>query len=210
MASKESTGRPPADGRIRAPKPDRRRALIDAAIELFSETGAVDISAGAIARKAGVAHGLLFYYFTDLRGLLGASLLDVMSRLGEFQAPTAEETTARQKLEGLVSRHIEFLRRYHVPYMNLLREGVLSDPEFGEHFDRARSAGVGQVVEIIGLQQQTLPPLARTAIQGWTGFLDSATDELLRDPDADQRAMTVVIVDVLFAALAASGVTLSS
>ena len=195
-------------GRIRAPKPDRRRALIDAAIELFSDTGEVDVSAAAIARKAGVAHGLLFYYFTDMRGLMGDSLLDVMSRLGEFQAPTAEETTSRQKLEGLVSRHIEFLRRYHVPYMNLLREGVLSDPEFGEHFGKARAAGVEQVVEIIGLEQP-LTAVARTAIRGWTGFLDSATEELLRDPDIDQRAMTVVVVDVLFAALVAAGVALT-
>ena len=102
-----------------SPRRDRRQALIDAAIEMFTEDGSADISAAAVARRADVAHGLLFYYFTDKKGLVAAALVDMLDELAAYQSPRPEEKTERERLEGFVRRHVEFLDRYRMAYLRV-------------------------------------------------------------------------------------------
>ena len=78
-----------------SPRRDRRQALIDAAIEMFTEDGSADISAAAVARRADVAHGLLFYYFTDKKGLVAAALVDMLDELGDTELLSKDEAHTR-------------------------------------------------------------------------------------------------------------------
>ncbi|MBY6685477.1 TetR family transcriptional regulator [Rhodococcus sp. BP-149] len=171
----------PPDG-ARRPRRDRRQALIDAAIALMSEGGDADISAAAISRRADVAHGLLFYYFTDKQGLVAAALADVLSRLVHHQSPRADEQTPEQRLDGFVRRHIEFLENHRTLYVRVVVEGVLGDPAVERALREARAAGARQVADIVGLGQP-LTPVMQTAVVAWTGFLDRAADEYVERDD---------------------------
>ncbi|WCT05758.1 TetR/AcrR family transcriptional regulator [Rhodococcus qingshengii] len=194
------TEAPKTDGHVRratAPRRDRRQALIDATIELISEDGETDISAAAISRRADVAHGLLFYYFTDKQGLVTAALCDVLTKLAAFQSPKPEEHTTRERLEGFVRRHIEFLDNYRTVYIKMVRNGTLSDPEVVKVVQDAQAEGARQVARLVDLTEP-LSPLTRAALAGWVGFLDRASDEYFDNPQLDLNQLIELTVSTLF------------
>jgi len=67
-----------------------RQALLDAAAEAFAEQG-IDVSAGEIARRAGLAKGTLFRHFPAKRDLLGAVVAHRMRALRELIEEISEE-----------------------------------------------------------------------------------------------------------------------
>src|ERR1700722_20733410 len=72
-----------AEGAQRADAQRNRRLLLEAAAQAFSE-GGIDVSAGEIARRAGVAKGTLFRHFPTKSDLLAAVLSDRMGQLREL------------------------------------------------------------------------------------------------------------------------------
>ncbi|MCJ0892134.1 TetR/AcrR family transcriptional regulator [Rhodococcus sp. ARC_M5] len=176
------------------PRRDRRQALIDAAIELISEGASADISAAAISRRAGVAHGLLFYYFTDKQGLVEAALADVLGRLADAQGPQPEEHAVRTRLEGFVRRHIEFLRDHRALYLRVVREEEFGEAGVESALRQARAEGERQVAALAELPDP-LSPLVVAAISGWTGFLDRTAEAFFDTPDIELDALVALIVD---------------
>jgi AcrR family transcriptional regulator len=182
------------------PRRDRRQALIDAAIEMISEGASADISAAAISRRAGVAHGLLFYYFTDKQGLVQAALADVLGKLSDAQGPQSEERTVRARLEGFVRRHIEFLRDHRALYLRVVREEEFGEAGVESALRQARAEGERQVAALAELPDP-LPPLVAVAISGWTGFLDRTADAFFETADLDLDESVALIVDAFEAVI---------
>ena len=54
--------------------PDARRAVLDAARELFAERGFERTTMRAVGTRAGVNPALIYHYFGDKDGLLAAAL----------------------------------------------------------------------------------------------------------------------------------------
>ncbi|MGU3437785.1 TetR family transcriptional regulator [Actinomycetes bacterium M1A6_2h] len=183
-----------------APRRDRRQALIDATIELIAEGADADISAAAISRRAGVAHGLLFYYFTDKQGLVGAALADILGRLAEHQGPRPDESSPRARLEGFVRRHVEFVGSYRDAYSRFAREGVLGHPEVADAIGEARARGARQVARLAGVEEP-LDTVMSAAVRGWVGFLDRTADEYFDDPDFEMDQLVALAVDTLLAVI---------
>jgi AcrR family transcriptional regulator len=184
-------------GRSRRARPrrDRRRALIDAAVELLAESDGAEITAAAISRRAGVAHGLLFYYFTDKQGLVAAAVAEVLGRLAQVQKPKAGELSVRARVEGFVRRHIEFLQRHRALYVRVIREGELSDPVVKNCVRGARAEGARQIAALAELPEP-MAPLQSAAISGWTGFLDRAADAYFDTPGLEVDAVVGLVVDM--------------
>jgi AcrR family transcriptional regulator len=67
-----------------------RRAIIDAALELFAETGYHGTGLMAIGERAGVTHAAVLYHFGSSEGLLLAVLDE---RLARFDAATGDAFT---------------------------------------------------------------------------------------------------------------------
>lgn len=169
---------------------------------MISEDGDVDISVAAITRRAGVAHGLLFYYFTDKQGLVAAALADVLGKLATEQSPRENEQSARDRVEGFVRRHIEFLQKYRILYTRVVLEGALGDPAVEVAIRHARVGGAHQVAQLAGLDTP-LPPLTEAAVLGWTGFLDRAAEAWL-DSDIPLDSVVTMIVDTFDGAVSAA------
>lgn len=71
---------PLAEPALRADAQRNRQLLLDAAAEAFAQ-GGLDVPAGEVARRAGVAKGTLFRHFPTKDDLVSAVLIDRMAQL---------------------------------------------------------------------------------------------------------------------------------
>jgi AcrR family transcriptional regulator len=86
---------------------EKRSALIEAAIDLFSENGIDSTPTVAISKAAGVSEGSLFTYFKSKDGLVNALYLELKAELAQvlMQGFPRDGSIAR-KLKHLWDRHI--------------------------------------------------------------------------------------------------------
>ncbi|MEU7004112.1 TetR/AcrR family transcriptional regulator [Nonomuraea sp. NPDC046570] len=178
---------------------ERRRQLLAAAVKLFSERPYEDIFIDDIADEAGVAHGLLFYYFKDKHGIYVEALRQFSRDVQEYQRPRTAERTTEARLHGMVRRHFEYISRHPQAFVGFMRSGLL-DPEVRQIFEAARGAGVELTLEVFGITSAPAPIL-RTALRGWVGFLDEITLDWLAHGDVPLDDIVQLANDALIAAL---------
>jgi len=107
----------PADAGLpeRPAKPSSRERLLEAVSRLLATTEAESLSAGSIAREAGVAYGTFYRYFTDrahaVREALlrrGPTLGDVVTRFGQ---PPGNREAERERLASWLRQVAATARR---------------------------------------------------------------------------------------------------
>ena len=85
-----------------SPPADKRRQILDAAVRVFARSGYHGSRVGDIATEAGVAHGLLYHYFSSKDEVLATIFRENFGELlGRFRAVEASDEPAPQKLEGI-------------------------------------------------------------------------------------------------------------
>ncbi len=168
-------------------------------MRLFSERPYEDIFIADIADAAGVAHGLLFYYFKDKRGIYLETLGQVTRDIQEYQRPRPDEVTAEARLYGLVRRHLDYIGRHTQTFIGFMRTG-LGDPDVRRIFESARREGVNLVLEIFEIECEP-PPILRAALRGWVGYLDELSLHWLTHRDVPQEEVVQLAVDALIAGL---------
>jgi AcrR family transcriptional regulator len=81
---------------------DKRRLLLDAAVRVFARRGYHGARVGDIAEEAGVAHGLLYHYFSSKEQVLELVFSENWRELLErFRAVEEADEPASEKLEGI-------------------------------------------------------------------------------------------------------------
>ena len=81
---------------------DKRRQLLDAAVRVFARRGYHGSRVGDIAEEAGVAHGLLYHYFSSKEEVLGTVFSENWGELlARFRTVEKADESAADKLEGL-------------------------------------------------------------------------------------------------------------
>jgi AcrR family transcriptional regulator len=122
------TGPAKADG----PSPTRR-ALVDAAIESLRFDGFAGASARAIATRASVNPGLIFYHFGSVSDLLLAGLAEVSARRMErYSAAVTSATTPAELVTVATDIFREDLDEGYVTVLVEMIAGAGSSPELGE------------------------------------------------------------------------------
>lgn len=86
-----------------------RMALLEAAKSLVAARGVKAASISEIAARAGVAKGLLFYYFKDKDSLVQAIGQEVEARYMRGLPPAGGAGSARARLHALIRHHFDFL-----------------------------------------------------------------------------------------------------
>lgn len=88
---------------------ESRNAILSAARDIVAEKGVKASSVAEIAAKAGVAKGLVFYYFKNKPAIIS----EVAGRLGQEYllglSSLQNESSALQRLHGVMTHHFDFI-----------------------------------------------------------------------------------------------------
>jgi AcrR family transcriptional regulator len=122
--------------RVTAPGAGRsvetRRTLVDAAIATLKEDGYAGASARAIAERAGVAQGLVFYHFGSVANLLLAALDAVSAaRLADYSASIEQARTPGELVAAAAGIFREDLDAGYVTVLVEMIGGASATPGLG-------------------------------------------------------------------------------
>lgn len=197
------------------PMTERQQAILQAALDLFSEQGYAGTPTKQIAEAAGVAEGTIFKHFRNKRGLLLHLVLPSLIRIGlpgmiRDAERIAEDTEL--SLEEIVFHLMESrlqLVKDHFPQFKVLLVEALYDQDLyaiiqREVLQRLWPAVVGICARMAERGSfRPMPPemIARTLVSLLGGYAMECTliknqPELLTDPQAIRQ-----IVDVFLAAV---------
>jgi len=91
-----------ASGASSQPEPEKRRAILHAAVRVFAERGYHGCRIADVARAAGVAYGLVYHYFRDKEELLESVFAEQWAILiNALRAIDGGPGTAAEKIAGI-------------------------------------------------------------------------------------------------------------
>ncbi len=170
--------RPPAS---RLDRDERRRQILAAARELFSEHGYSATSTTDIAAAAGVARGLINHYFGTKRELY----VEVVREMVRFPSPPAPDyfdgATPAQRLEESIDGWLEMVSRNREAWLAAVgAEGLGRDPEIEAVLDEAREEATARLIQVLGLgPAEQAPPELHAVLRAYGGMAEAATREWL-------------------------------
>jgi TetR/AcrR family transcriptional regulator, fatty acid metabolism regulator protein len=122
--------------------PDRRRAILDAAVKVFARQGFHACRVSDIADEAGVAYGLLYHYFPSKDDVLSTLFLERWGVMLEtIRAVDREPLPAREKLTAIASFIVDSYSRDPDLMKVIIVEVTRAANSFGQtHLDQIREA----------------------------------------------------------------------
>ena len=119
---------------------DRRRRILDAAVRVFARRGYHGSRVGDIATEAGVAHGLLYHYFSSKDEVLETVFRENFGQLLErFRAVEAAAEPASEKLEGIAKILLRTWRN-DPDLVTVMVRDVARSPQLQAQVDEVREA----------------------------------------------------------------------
>jgi TetR/AcrR family transcriptional regulator, fatty acid metabolism regulator protein len=119
---------------------DKRRLILDAAVRVFARGGYHGSRVGDIATEAGVAHGLLYHYFSSKDEVLESVFRENFGELLErFRVVEASDEPAPEKLEGIAKILLRTWRNDPDLVTVMVRE-VARSPQLQAQVDEVREA----------------------------------------------------------------------
>lgn len=177
---------------------DRRQAIIDAARALFATRPYDQVTTTEIAKKAGVAYGLIAHHFENKRGLYLAVMSQIADEIAAVQlVPPPPGSSLADRLRHGLRHQIAYIDTHADTFIPLMRGALGADPEHHAAIANLRWIGAQRILLALGITEP-VPPTLRTAMRGWVGSLDEMMIDRIthRDTDAD------TLVELATAALA--------
>jgi TetR/AcrR family transcriptional regulator, fatty acid metabolism regulator protein len=130
--------------------PDRRRAILDAAVRVFARQGFHACRVSDIADEAGVAYGLLYHYFPSKDEVLNTLFLERWGVMLEMiRAVDSEQIPVREKLGAIASFIVDSYRHDPDVMKVIIVEVTRAANSFGQtHLGQIREAYrlIGEIV----------------------------------------------------------------
>ena len=193
---------------------EKRRLILAAAVRVFARDGFHTSRVGDIAEEAGVAHGLLYHYFSSkdevLLTVFSENWSDLLVR---FEAVEASEEPADEKLRGLVKILLRTWRNDPALVTVMVREVGRSPHLATQVDDIGRAFAVIQRVVEQGQADGVFRPDIDPLLASWVIY--GGLEEILtgwvmgRLPDGDEEVARAerTIVDLVCGGLARTPVT---
>jgi TetR/AcrR family transcriptional regulator, fatty acid metabolism regulator protein len=127
--------------------PDRRQAILDAAVKVFARQGFHACRVSDIADEAGVAYGLLYHYFPSKDEVLNTLFLERWGVMLEMiHAVDAEQIPVREKLGAIASFIVESYR--HDP--DLMKVIIVEVTRAANSFGQTHLGQIREAYRLIG------------------------------------------------------------
>ncbi len=183
---------------------DRRQLLIDAARTLFAQRPYDQVTTTEIAKKAGVAYGLIAHHFDNKRGLYLAVMNEIAVEIATVQqSPPPQGASLTDQLRHALRNHISYIDSYAESFVALVRGQLGSDPDQQSTVDALRWLGAQRILTAIGITEP-IPPILRTAMHGWVGYLDEMMIDRIHHRDLDREALVELAAATLVTTLQAA------
>jgi TetR/AcrR family transcriptional regulator, fatty acid metabolism regulator protein len=191
---------------------DRREQLLRAAVRVFAERGYHQARVGDIAEQAGVAHGLLYHYFSSKEDVLRTIFRDSWSRLiAVLHGIEATADPAPEQLRRIAAVLLRSWRDDPDLVRVLVRE-VARSPHLSEQVDEVREAFL--VIERViarGQAEGSFRPGLDPRLASWVVY--GSLEELLTGwvmgqlPEGDEEVARAerTVIDVVCGGLAGVG-----
>ncbi len=119
---------------------EKRKLILDAAVRVFARSGYHGSRVGDIAEEAGVAHGLLYHYFSSKEQVLQTIFRENWGELlARFRAVEAADESADEKLEGIAKILLRTWRNDPDLVTVMVRE-VARSPQLQSQVEEVREA----------------------------------------------------------------------
>jgi AcrR family transcriptional regulator len=181
---------------------DRRNELLESGRRLFATHAYDELSIDEIADRAGVAKGLLYYYFGSKRGYYMAVVEAAAAQLAERTATDPGDPPGKRLAEALEA-YLRFVEEHADGYRALISGGVGTDSEVRGVVERERSRQLRLVADGLAPGEEPRPAL-RAALEGWMSFLEGVSLDWLRERDLDRDQVRALIMSALAGAIAAA------
>ncbi|MCM2393461.1 TetR/AcrR family transcriptional regulator [Streptomyces albipurpureus] len=178
----------------------RRAELIATGRKLFAHTSYDALSMDDIARSAGVAKGLIYYYFSSKRGyylaIIEDSVADLVTRAaGHTELPRA------QRVRRTVDGYLRYAQHNEAAFRTIVTGGVGFDTDVQSIREVVRAELVATIAEG-AYGRREIPPLARLALLGWLSAVELIALEWIGDQVPDREAVGALLTRLLRATLA--------
>jgi TetR/AcrR family fatty acid metabolism transcriptional regulator len=141
------------DGSIAQAQEGKRKQLLDAAVRVFARSGYHGSRVGDIAAEAGVAHGLLYHYFSSKDEVLETVFRENFGELlARFRGVEASDLPAAEKLEAIAKILLRTWRN-DPDLVTVMVRDVARSPQLQAQVDEVREAFA--IVERVIVQGQT-------------------------------------------------------
>jgi AcrR family transcriptional regulator len=183
---------------------EKRRLILDAAVRVFARDGFHTSPVGAIAAEAGVAHGLLYHYFSSKDELLRTIFRETWSALlAALREVEDADEPADEQLRLVAAIVLRTWRRDPDLVRVLVRE-VTRGPQLGREVDEIAQA-LAAIERIVArgqergeLRADLDPRLAASIVYGaleeiLTGWVFGRLPDGDEDVAAAERAVTTVV-----------------
>ncbi|MDI2130027.1 TetR/AcrR family transcriptional regulator [Yinghuangia seranimata] len=196
MNKSQQSSRVPSGRAGDSPRSQERRAeLIAVGRRLFARTTYDALSIDDIAREAGVAKGLLYYYFGNKRGYYLAVVEDSVAEL-VARAEGDLELPPRERLLHTLDGYLRFASGHEAAYRTIVSGGVGVDAEVLAIRDRVRERLLTTIAEG-AYGRAGLTALPRTALTGWLSYVEGVTLDWLEHRDMDRDSVRALCAAIL-------------
>ncbi|MBZ4318691.1 TetR/AcrR family transcriptional regulator [Streptomyces sp. SCA2-4] len=173
----------------------RRAELIAVGRKLFADTSYDALSMDDIARHAGVAKGLIYYYFSSKRGYYLAIIEDAVAELVE-RARSTHALPPVERVHHTVDGYLRYARHHQAAYRAIVTGGVGFDADVIAIRDRVREQLLTAMARA-AWGRTDLPPVARTALVGWLAAVEGMTLDWLTRSEPPREVVCGLLVRAL-------------
>ncbi|MEV8018501.1 TetR/AcrR family transcriptional regulator [Streptomyces sp. NPDC086554] len=173
----------------------RRAELITIGRKLFADTSYDALSMDDIAKQAGVAKGLIYYYFKSKRGYYLAIIEDSVADLVE-RAGRHDDLPPVERVQRTVDGYLRYAEHHQAAYRTIISGGVGFDAEVHAIRDGVREALIGAIAEG-AYGRKDIPRLARTALLGWLCSVEGITLDWIGHREPARETLCDLLVRTL-------------
>jgi AcrR family transcriptional regulator len=186
---------------VRLPAHERRRQLLDTALEVFANEGFHATSMNDVADAAGVTKPVLYQHFASKRELYLELLEDVGTRLGQvIEDATLSAGGPHEQVEKGFAAYFRFVHHNRSAYQLLFGGGSRRDAEFAEAVRRVEDHLAESVAGLI--QADIDPQHRRTLAYGLVGMAEGTSRFwVAEDLDLDPDVLARQVADLAWAGL---------
>ncbi|NLU68448.1 TetR/AcrR family transcriptional regulator [Streptomyces sp. HNM0574] len=166
----------------------RRAELIATGRELFSHQSYDALSMDEISQRAGVAKGLIYYYFTNKRGYYLAVIEHAVDEL-VARATGGTDLPRTTRVHRTLDGYLRYAQHNRAAYRTIVTGGVGHDVEVVAIRDKVRREMLTAIARG-AWGSPDIPPTARLALTGWLSAVEGVTLDWL-DHDEDVPRDTV-------------------